>query len=107
MIKYKMSFYFDFGGACIWDDGFKGGAIMNIRRLPISTELVGELENLMYEYSGYLDWDYPPNPSPWSKEEKIDFLRRSTIVYEKLRNELGSEYEIINKVRELSLNNLA
>ena len=52
------------------------------------------------EYTTILDWDYPPNPLLWSEEQKYDFLNRATAVYEKLKTELGPEYEIENDVAQ-------
>jgi hypothetical protein len=50
------------------------------------------------EYRGYLDWDYPPNPSPWTQKQKQDFKKRANLAYRKLTTELGSDYEVINEL---------
>ena len=102
MAKYVLKYWFEHGGACLWsaNDAAKeefGYAIDN-ERLPISKELVSELELLENEYYGYLDWEYPPDPSPWSTEQKIGFVNRANKLYMKLLSELGSDFEIINEV---------
>jgi len=74
-----------------------GYAIKN-KSLPISRALVNELNKLEEEYHGYLDWDYPPDPSPWTPEQKNDFKRRATLTYQKLSLELGSDFEIVNEI---------
>ena len=47
---------------------------------------------------GYLNWEYPPDPSPWSIEQKVDYINRANMLYMKLLSELGSDFEIINEV---------
>lgn len=42
-----------------------------------------------------LDWDYPPDPLLWSKEEEKQFYQKAKEGYERLQEELGQEYEII------------
>lgn len=102
MSKYQLRFWFEHGGTCIWGMNDKakqeyGYSIKN-NVLPISKDLVKNLNLLEKEYATHLDWDYPPNPSPWTEEHKVDFLNRATLVYKKLRDELGSDFEIVNEV---------
>jgi len=68
------------------------------RKLPISSDLVAELDAMEDEYGTYLDWSCPQDPSPWTAEQKLDFLTRANVAYEKLKDELGEEYEITNEV---------
>jgi hypothetical protein len=101
MSIYQLRFWFEHGGICIWGMNEKtqekyGYAIKN-NSLPISKELLIELNALEQEYATYLDLDYPPNPSPWTNEQRADFLKRATHVYEKLKAELGSDFEITNE----------
>ena len=102
MSKYQLRFWFEHGGFCLWGMNDKakemyGYAIKN-EDLPISEDLINVLNDLEYEYGTYLDWDYPTNPSPWTKERKLGFLDKTTDVYMDLKDELGSEFEIINEV---------
>jgi len=104
MTRYNLHFWFEHGGFCIWGKNDKakrkyGYAIKN-DTLPISIDLLTELNDLQEEYATYLDWNYPPNPSPWTKEHKEDFLSRANLVYEKLANELGSDFVIENRVSQ-------
>ena len=109
-MKNTIWFSFDYG-CCLWTEGsgimleelisLDGKVIhdgINNCLLPISKELINELKSLVDEFSTSLDWDYPPDPSPWTKEEFIDFFNRAEIVYEKLKNELGANYTVINKI---------
>jgi hypothetical protein len=102
LAKYKLKYWFEYGGICIWGvnaaskDKF-GYAIETIS-LPISDSLIEMLNKLEEEYHSYLDWDYPPNPSPWTEEHKQDFIRRATNAHERLCKELGENYEVENEV---------
>ena len=99
---YRLRFWFEHGGFCIWGMNYeakeKYGYAINNDRLPISSGLVHELNSLENEYGTYLDWDCPSNPSLWSNEHKADFINRATIIYEKLKDELGAEFLIDNEL---------
>jgi len=77
MSKYKLKFWFEHGGICVWGENDnakeKYGYAIDNEKLPISKELIEELNNLEDEYSTYLDWNEPQNPSPWSEEQKKIF----------------------------------
>jgi len=99
-MKYQLRFWFEHGGGCIWGMNKqakdKYGYFIPYKSLPISRELIDDLCALEDEYSTYLDWNEPQNPSPWSNEHKTDFIQRATIVYERIKGELGADYEIEN-----------
>jgi len=102
MPKYIIKFWFEHGGICLWGQGEAtqeryGYAIENTV-LPISGELINELNDLEEEYSTYLNRDYPPDPSPWTEEHKSDFIKRATNTFNKLQIELGSGYELLNEL---------
>ena len=101
MSKYQLRFWFEHGGICIWGMNEKAkeeyGYSIENDSLPISKDLLAELNALEDEYATYLEWDCPQDPSPWTNEQKVDFLSRATSAYEKLRDELGSEFEITNE----------
>ena len=107
MKKYMLRFWFEHGGTCIWgmNDNAQekyGYAIEN-SELPISKALIGELNALESEYTTYLDWEYPPNQSPWTEEQKTVFLSRANMAYEKLKCELGSDYDVKNEAHRCVL----
>ncbi|WP_409057106.1 hypothetical protein [Streptomyces sp. SYP-A7185] len=58
-------------------------------RLPISPPLRAELARLAETYQSSIDWEYPPNPSPWSAEEHQRFTRQAHAALDGLRRELG------------------
>ena len=100
MIKYKIRFFFDWGtDCCLWSGNdaaekqFGCGAI-GYDKYNVSDELTQTLEKMADEYQSSLNWDYPPDPSPWSKEKKNEFMIRAKTAYDKLTKELGSNYEV-------------
>lgn len=64
------------------------------------TRLIDEINSLCDEFDTSLDWEYPPDPSPWTKEEWYDFFKRSKLIYEKLEKELGADYELISELEK-------
>lgn len=62
----------------------------DLARLPISAETRAELARLSKRYQSSIDWDYPPNPSPWSDEELRLFKQQALAALEVLRRELGA-----------------
>lgn len=102
MNYYQLRFWFEHGGPCIWGMNDKTkrkyGYAIKSDSLPISINLANEINNLEEEYGTYLDWSSPQRPSSWTKEQKIDFINRANLVYNKLKNELGTKFEIINEI---------
>jgi hypothetical protein len=102
MAKYILKYWFEHEGICLWSANdnarSKYGYPIDNDKLPISKNLIDELYALEEEYHGYLDWDYPPNLSPWTAEQKQDFKNRANDKYFKLVSELGSDFEVINQI---------
>ncbi len=103
MKKYQLRFWFEHYGPCLWGMNIeakkKYGYSIRPCELPISKDLIQELDALEKEYHTYLNWDCPNEPSSWTAEHKEDFVSRATMTYDKLRMELGEEYEILNEVQ--------
>ena len=102
MSTYKLRFWFEHGGFCLWGMNehakAKYGYAIKNENLPIPYNLVVELNILEKEYSTYLNWDSPADPSPWTNEQKSNFANKANIAYEELKKELGLEYEIENQI---------
>ena len=92
MGKKKLRFFFDYAGACLWNDG-----AVDYKLLPISTGLLGELNDLCNEFDTQINWECPLSSIPWTQEQENDFKYRSTLAYEKLKSELRDEYEIMEE----------
>lgn len=85
-------FFFDWGtDQCLWDHE----GLMNLDRLGISESLCATLRNMGDEMQSAMNRDDPTAPSPWSPEQKADFIRRAKNAYQQLCRELGGQYEII------------
>jgi hypothetical protein len=102
LTDYKLKYWFEHGGICVWGVNEaakeKYGYAIKTASLPISDSLIETLNKLEEEFHSYLDWEYPPNPSPWTEEHKLDFISRATKAYEKLCFELGEAYAVENSI---------
>ena len=96
MNKQKLRFFFDYGGYCLW--GNNGG--LSYTSLSISENLLSEFDALNTEFATSINWDDPTLPSPWTKEDSANFISRANVAYEKLKDELGAEFEITNEVSQ-------
>ena len=96
MAKYLLKYWFEWGCdentcPCLWS---KNGSV-RLDGLPISAELKKFLCDLGIEHDKALDWDYPQNPLLWADEEKKMFYKKAKVGFERLKEELGKDYEII------------
>ena len=103
MVKYELRLMFEWGGSdedIVWgmNEAAKekfGGYDIKLDNLPISVGLKEELIRLHEWHDSSLNWEYPPDPSPWSAEEKAKFLEESVKAYTRLCDELGPECHVI------------
>jgi hypothetical protein len=99
---FRILYWFEYGGPCMWamDDVTKEkyGYPIHADSLPLSKEVIKEIISLEKEYQSSLDWDYPPDPSPWTEEQKLDFLLRAQKLYYVMQRELGPDFEITNHI---------
>lgn len=98
-------FFFDAGsGTLLWaapEDQAEWDYPIDLNRLPVGPELRAELVALADRYDTSLNWDYPPDPGPWSAEEDRLFNAEVRRVLARLRAELGPEWEIHDEFVEL------
>lgn len=96
---YKIRLMFEWGGGCIWCGNeaalkrFDVGPIEE--KLSLPEIIIQELQTLSTWHDKALDWDYPPDPSPWSQEEFQEFEVAAQSMLTKLQIELGADFEVV------------
>lgn len=98
-------FFFDAGsGTLLWaapEDQAEWGYPVDLDRLPVGPELRAALVELVDRYDTSLNWDYPPDPGPWSDAENERFNADVRRVLARLRAELGTAWKIVDEFIEL------
>jgi hypothetical protein len=96
---FRIRLMFEWGGGCLWCgndaalERFDVGPIEDL--LPLSPSTLQRLEALSAWHDRSLNWEYPPDPGPWSAEEHVKFESAARAVLDDLRSELGQEYEVV------------
>jgi hypothetical protein len=97
--RYHLKLMFEWRGGCLWavnDAALKAFDVGEIEeKLPLSDETRQRLEELSVWHDTALDWDDPGGPSPWSADEEERFERAAREVLERVRAELGPEFEVV------------
>lgn len=96
MIHY-LRFFFEIGvDTPLWPEDMDSpyGYPVELDRLPISAATREELARLSAWYQSSIDWAYPPDPSPWSDEEREAFRQRARAALAALREELGEGWKV-------------
>jgi hypothetical protein len=97
--KYVIRLMFEWGGGCLWcgnDAALKTFGVGPIEdRLPLSDSLRQRLVEMTAWHNGSLNWDYPPDPGPWTVEEYDRFEKAAGEVLAAVRAELGAEFEVV------------
>ncbi|MFC4518301.1 hypothetical protein [Streptomyces ehimensis] len=70
------------------------GSPCELERLPISTATRTELARLCEWYQSSIDWEYPPDPSPWPEEQWTSFKQQADVALDALRRELGDDWTV-------------
>lgn len=99
MIKIKFAFEYGNDFSCLWSENDEaincfGGYIIEHKWLGITDALDQELKLLCEEYQTSLNWDYPPDPSPWTDEHKNNFDKKAYNLYNALLNQIDCKIEI-------------
>jgi len=106
-MAYRLRFFFDLGaGVCFWsnnDDAYErfGDYPVFLEDLPLTTQTRAAGNALIERFDTSLDWEYPPNPSPWTQEEKRSFHHKALAWFDLVGEELGNEYDLVNRLRVL------
>jgi hypothetical protein len=95
---YVLRFFFDYGGTCLWaaNDAARArfGYAVDPADLPIADELKGAVIRACGRFDTSVDWEYPPAPSPWSKQEWEQFDCAAARLLDQLRAALGATFEV-------------
>jgi hypothetical protein len=95
---YKLKLMFEWGGGTIWCANDAAREKHDVgpveERLPLPKKILDELQHLTELHDSALDWSYPPDPSPWSKQQFERFDEKAQNILEKIKVELGPEYEV-------------
>ncbi len=99
MANYLLRYFFDAGsGICLWSSNDaareKFDYPVELQSLELPENLMREALNIVTWFDSSLDWSYPPNPSPWSEQERGHFNEASQSLLSKLRQQLGPAFDI-------------
>lgn len=103
MLNLKYGFEFGNNHSCLTSVNeeaviFFGGYIVNNDSITIDRGLALRLISLCKEYQSSLNWESPQDTSPWTREQKVDFQKRSKQAYNDLLEQLGDGYDVIYDV---------
>jgi hypothetical protein len=96
--RYVLRLMFEWGGGCLWCGNeaarakFDVGPVEDL--LLLSPETHRRLDELSVWHDQALNWDYPPDPGPWSPEEYERFDQAANELLMAVKDELGPEYEV-------------
>lgn len=103
--RYQIRFFYDWGcDLPFWcgNDAarakFDVGAI-EPEELGLTPQTSKTVRALAEWHDTSLNWDYPPNPSPWRQEECDRFNAAVESLLETIRAELSEEYQLIDQQR--------
>ena len=98
MPPHHLRFFFEAGvpHTPLWPDDIDSpyGSPCELERLPISPATQAALATLCEWYQSSIDWDYPPDPSPWPQEERDRFTQQADAALAALRRELGDDWTV-------------
>jgi hypothetical protein len=116
MNKFRIRFFFEYGGGCLWGGDERTieeyGYPIKLEILPLKKSTLDHLKKLETLFQSSLNWDDPASVSPWSKEESIAFKNQAEQVLISLKAELHEKFEIHNeihlweKVHVIQMNNV-
>jgi hypothetical protein len=102
MATYRLRFFFDPGGGiCLWagNDAARErfGYPIDARSLSLPENTWRRVYYLCSWYDTTIDWNYPPDPSPWDTAERDRFRQEAQNLLTQLRVQLGAEFEIVDE----------
>lgn len=120
--KYKFRFFFDYGsGGCLWAGNvetaskfenpadatiydLKGNILYNPSNfLTLSKETFLLIEELNFFYKEIIKEEFTQESSSSIKKQSIEFNNKVKVLFNKIKKELGNDFEIINEQKEVIL----
>ncbi|WP_088890572.1 hypothetical protein [Leptolyngbya ohadii] len=103
MERYQIRFFYDWG--CGWPfwSGNDAATVkfpeycIDPKKLGLSEKTCERIDALGVWHDTALNWNYPPDPSPWRQEECDRFNAAVDDLVETIRAELGEEYELLDQ----------
>jgi hypothetical protein len=96
---YTIELMFEWGGGTLWAANeaarsrYDVGALDDV--LPLLEKTRGRLEELSVWHDTSLNWDYPPDPGPWSEEEYARFAAAAEEIRAGVQAELGADHAVV------------
>ena len=101
MRKYQIKYLFEYGTGCLWSaDEYTSDRFdwyIDPEKLPLSPETIARIYELADWYQSSLNWEYPPDPSPWEREEWDRFNQAADELFHTLQMELGEGFAVVNQ----------
>jgi hypothetical protein len=99
----RLRYFFDPGsGICLWaaDEEARAqfGYPVALEKLPLADDTMALGNQLIASFDTSLDWNDPAGESPWSEEQRAEFMRKSEQFYSKLVSELTPRFTVVNEV---------
>jgi hypothetical protein len=105
MVRYDLRYFFDAGsGVCLWAGNEQAlerfGYAIEAASLGLPDALVAEADRLLTTFDASYDWNDPAGPSPQSESTRLQFVEDAGRFLDSLRNCLGPDYLVIDKVKK-------
>ncbi len=101
MKPLRIRLFFEWGGGALWcgNDAalqrFDVGPIED--RLGLPADLLARIDTLSTHHDTALNWEYPPDPGPWSKDDYAEFCQDVEALRVEIAEALGSDFEVVNE----------
>ena len=89
---------FEWGGGCLWGlnkavfEQYDVGPVED--RVGLTQEILEQLEKLSEWHNSALNWEYPPDPGPWQKEEYDAFDIAALSILQEIKVCLGPKFRV-------------
>lgn len=101
---YRLRYFFDTGsGICLWSANDAARERFDypveLGRLPLAETIRRRGSFVLAWYDTFMDWEQPPERSRWWLREEAAFNAAAQELLTLFREQLGSEFEILDESR--------